>query len=142
MGALQPWVELSAARGDATGTINHGLQIVRRILNLAAAEWVDEQGLTWLQAAPKINCFPIRQRRQPYPLSWEEQARLFGDYPTTWQRWHCLPSTRAAGTGNSAIALGVGGRGAAARHLGVHHPGHGQKRRGAAGRPEPVATRH
>ena len=43
-----------ARQGVSIGTINHGLQVVRRILNLAAGEWMDEQGLTWLQAAPKI----------------------------------------------------------------------------------------
>lgn len=57
--------------------VNHGLQVVRRILNLAAGEWVDEQGLTWLHAAPKIKLLPVDDKRQPYPLSWEEQSRLF-----------------------------------------------------------------
>ena len=49
MGTLEPWVEQRRHRGAAQGTINHGLQIVRRILNLAAAEWVDEEGLTELR---------------------------------------------------------------------------------------------
>ena len=35
-------------------TINYGLQVVRRILNLAAEEWKDEDGLSWLSIAPKI----------------------------------------------------------------------------------------
>ena len=81
MGTLEPWVEQRRQRGAAQGTINHGLQIVRRILNLAAAEWVDEQGLTWLATPAKIKLLPDRQRRQPYPLSWEEQARLFRELP-------------------------------------------------------------
>jgi hypothetical protein len=42
---------------------------------------VDEQGLTWLAAAPKIKLLPDQQRRQPYPVSWEEQRRLFCDIP-------------------------------------------------------------
>ena len=50
-------------------------------MNLAAAEWVDEKGLTWLATPAKIKLLPDRQRRQPYPLSWEEQARLFRDLP-------------------------------------------------------------
>ena len=63
------------------GTINHGLQIVRHILNLAAGEWVDNQGLTWLHVAHKIKLLPSTNKRQPYPLSWEEQARLFAELP-------------------------------------------------------------
>ena len=69
------------AAGVAAGTINHGLQIVRRILNLAAGEWVDEQGLTWLHAAPKIKLLPNNDKRQPYPLDWDEQSRLFRELP-------------------------------------------------------------
>jgi integrase len=81
LGTLQPWIEHRRREGRTTGTINHGLKIVRRIVNLAASEWVDEQGLTWLSAAPKIKLLPDLQRRPPYPLSWEEQERLFGELP-------------------------------------------------------------
>jgi hypothetical protein len=44
MGSLHPWVAHMVQAGKATGTINHGLQVVRRILNLAAGEWMDGQG--------------------------------------------------------------------------------------------------
>lgn len=80
-GSLEPWVTYRRNEGAAIGTINHGLKVVRRILNLAASEWVDEYGLTWLQGAPKIRLLPDTNRRPPYPLSWEEQARLFQDLP-------------------------------------------------------------
>jgi hypothetical protein len=43
IGTLQPWIDHRRHEGKAMGTINHGLKIVRRILNLAASEWVDEQ---------------------------------------------------------------------------------------------------
>ena len=76
-GTLQPWVEHRRKEGVAVVTINHGLKVVRRILNLAATEWVDEYGLTWLQVAPKIRLFPDNNKRQPYPLNWAEQDRLF-----------------------------------------------------------------
>jgi integrase len=81
LGALQPWIAERRRLGVSPGTINHGLQIVRRILNLAAGEWMDEQGLTWLHAAPKIKMIPHNDKRQPYPLSWEEQSRLFSELP-------------------------------------------------------------
>lgn len=82
MGGLQPWIEQRRNEGVSAGTINHGLQIVRRIVNLAAGEWVDEQGLTWLQAPPKIKLLPNTDKRKPYPLSWEEQTRLFRELPS------------------------------------------------------------
>jgi integrase len=55
--------------------------VVRHILNLAATEWLDEHGLTWLQVAPKIKLLPEPDQRSPYPLSWEEQERLFRELP-------------------------------------------------------------
>ena len=101
-GSLEPWVEHRRKESAAAGTINHGLKVVRRILNLAAGEWVDEHGLTWLAGAPKIRLLPDTEKRQPYPLSWEEQAKLFQLLPRIWPRWRCLPSTPAAGMAKSA----------------------------------------
>ncbi len=80
-GTLQPWLEYRQKEGVSTGTINHGLKVVRRILNLAAGEWMDEHGLTWLAAVPKIRLLPDRHKRRPYPLSWDEQERLFRVLP-------------------------------------------------------------
>jgi integrase len=81
VGVLQPWIAERRRSGVSVGTINHGLQIVRHILNLTASDWMDEQGLTWLQAAPKIKLLCNQDKRQPYPLSWEEQSRLFCELP-------------------------------------------------------------
>ncbi len=57
------------------------MQTVRRILNLAAGEWLDEYGLTWLAHAPKIKLLPEHDKRKPYPLSWEEESRLLAELP-------------------------------------------------------------
>jgi integrase len=80
-GALDPFVERRRKEGAAAGTINHGLKVVRRIVNLAAKEWVDEHGLSWIANAPVIKLLPDREKRKPYPLSWDEQARLFEQLP-------------------------------------------------------------
>ena len=48
---------------------------------MAASEWLDENNLTWLQSPPKIKLLPVTDARQPYPLSWDEQARLFQELP-------------------------------------------------------------
>ena len=49
--------------------------------NLAASEWRDEQGLTWLEYAPKIKLLKVTDGRPPYPLSRQEQAVLFRELP-------------------------------------------------------------
>jgi integrase len=80
-GLLAPWIAARRKQGVAVGTINHGLKVVRRILNLAGTEWVDEYGLTWLATAPKIKLLADTHKRQPFPLSWDEQNRLFKALP-------------------------------------------------------------
>lgn len=81
MGTLQPWIANRREAGCAAGTINNGLQIVRRILNLASSLWMDEHGLTWLHAPAKIKLIANPERRQPYPITWDEQARLLIELP-------------------------------------------------------------
>ena len=81
MGTLQPWLTHRRNENVTAGTINHGLKIVRRILNLASSEWMDEYGLTWISAAPKIALLPDHDKRQPYPLTWDEQDRLLQELP-------------------------------------------------------------
>jgi len=80
-GTLQPWIEYRQKGDAAVGTINHGLKVVRRILNLAANECVDEHGLTWLLSAPRIKLLSDSNKRKPYPLNREEEARLFAALP-------------------------------------------------------------
>lgn len=46
---------------------------------MAASEWLDEYGLTWIAVAPKIRLFSELDRQQPYPLDRQEQARLFNE---------------------------------------------------------------
>jgi len=81
MGSLHPFIEARKQDGVKTRTINHGLQVVRHILNLAASEWMDEHGLTWLNAAPKIKLLSETDARKSYPLDWSEQDRLFAQLP-------------------------------------------------------------
>ena len=85
-GTLDPWVEHKRKEGRAAGTINHGLKIVRRILRLAEMEWMDEFGLTWLDRAPRIKLLPDTNKRQPYPLSWDEQQTLFSAHAAASRR--------------------------------------------------------
>jgi integrase len=81
MGALQDFIAKRKAEGVKTKTLNAALAVVRRILNLSASEWIDEKGMTWLEAAPKIKLFPVKDARSPYPLTQEEQGVLFRELP-------------------------------------------------------------
>lgn len=57
-------------------TINLALEVVRRILNLAARSWRDEHGKTWLETSPLITMLNLHDARKPYPLAWDEQGHL------------------------------------------------------------------
>ncbi len=81
MGSFVNFINSRRKSGIATRTINHALQVTRRILNLAATEWIDESGLTWLFVAPKIKLLKETDRREPYALSWDEQDRIFNELP-------------------------------------------------------------
>ena len=74
-GTLAPFVAVRQKQGRKSKTINLALGVVRHMLNLAAHEWMDESGLTWLTQASKIKMLPVRDARKPYPLSWDEQTR-------------------------------------------------------------------
>jgi len=81
MGTLQPFIAHRKKQGVKNRTINYAIQTARHILNLAAGEWVDEYGMTWLATAPRIKLLPEDDRRAPYPLGWKEQFRLFSQLP-------------------------------------------------------------
>ena len=62
-------------------TVNRSLEIVRRILNLAARQWRHPNRLTWLETAPLITMAEDEGARKPYPLSWDEQRYLLSELP-------------------------------------------------------------
>lgn len=81
MGSLQAFITDRQDHGVKNRTINYALQTVRHILNLAASEWLDEFGLTWMASSPKIKLLPQTDARKPYPMNWEEQSRLLRELP-------------------------------------------------------------
>jgi len=81
MGTLRPFIDARRRQGRKSKTINLALGIVRHVLNLAASEWLDEHNLTWLASVPKIKLLKVDDAHEPYPLSWDEQARLFKELP-------------------------------------------------------------
>ena len=81
IGALQHFIKAEQARKMKTKSINNVLELVRHILNIAATEWIDEHGLTWLLVAPKIKLLQVKDARAPLPLSWMEQSRFLAYLP-------------------------------------------------------------
>jgi integrase len=74
---LAAYVKQRKDEGQSHKTINLGLGIVRRILNLAARSWRDEEGRTWLDTPPLITMLQlIGFQREPRPITWAEQRRL------------------------------------------------------------------
>ena len=82
MGTLQKFLKKRQKDNVKNSTINHALQVIRHILNLAAGEWIDENGLTWLENPSRIKLLPPdKNKRKPMPLSWKEQRKLFSHLP-------------------------------------------------------------
>jgi integrase len=77
-GTLKPFIDWCRARGNKSKSINNKLGVVRRVLNLAARRWRDPAtGMTWLETPPLITMLTKDDAREPYPISWKEQAVLF-----------------------------------------------------------------
>ena len=77
--ALQPFVRSRLEAGISPGTINRDLAVVRRILNLCARLWRDELDRPWLDTPPLIQMQRHPNKREPYPLSIDEQRLLFSE---------------------------------------------------------------
>ncbi len=81
-GTLQSYVQARKGKGIANKTVNLGLALVRRILNLAARSWRDENGKTWLDTPPLLSLLPlIGHQREPRPITWAEQRDLVPRLP-------------------------------------------------------------
>ncbi|MBN9411374.1 MAG: tyrosine-type recombinase/integrase [Burkholderiales bacterium] len=79
---LAPYITERLAKGRSHKTVNLALGVVRRILNLAASSWRDEQGRTWLPQAPTITLLPlVGHQREPRPISWHQQRALLPKLP-------------------------------------------------------------
>lgn len=63
-----------------TITVNKTLAAVSAVLLRASRVWRDDEGKPWLSTAPLIETLD-ETPRQPYPITWDEQARLFKELP-------------------------------------------------------------
>jgi hypothetical protein len=79
---LEPFIKDRLFQGASATTINRTLEVVRTILNRAARSYRDPDGRPWLDAIPPLISMLPEDPRLPYPLSWEEQDRLFRRLPS------------------------------------------------------------
>ena len=82
-GTLKPFVDERLRLGKAPKSINNAIGTVSAVLNRAARVWRNQEGVPWLrQAPPRLSRLSLKGRqKKPYPLSWEEQDRLFSKLP-------------------------------------------------------------
>ena len=120
-GTLQPFIEAKKKNGNKNRTVNYGLQTVRHILNLAASEWMDDNGLTWLGSPPKIKLLPVSDARKPYPLNWDEQERLFNMLPKHLRSMALFAVNTCCRDkeGNMQTKMGMGNKNTRTEHLGI-----------------------
>lgn len=81
MGTLQEFIAQRKEDGVKSATVNRTLAVVRRVLNLAARLWRDEQGHPWLLQAPLLQRVQWQDARKPFPLSGDEQTALLKELP-------------------------------------------------------------
>ena len=84
-GSLATYKRARQDAGVSVGTINKELMYVTRVLILATRKWRHPNGMQYLSAAPLIARIK-GPARKPYPLEWQEQARLFAELPAHLER--------------------------------------------------------
>jgi integrase len=78
---LRPFIDARLAEGVSATTINRTLEVARTILHRAARAYRDDDGMPWLELAPPLITMLPENPRPPYPISWDEQERIFRRLP-------------------------------------------------------------
>ena len=85
--SLQPFIDERLDEDEVKpSTVNRTLEVARTIMNRAARLWRTD-GKPWLATAPLIEMLDEKAtRRQPYPITWQQQANLLPRLPVHLQR--------------------------------------------------------
>ena len=85
--SLQPFIDERLDEDEVKpSTVNRTLEVARTIMNRAARLW-RTNGKPWLATAPLIEMLDEKAtRRQPYPITWQQQANVLPRLPVHLQR--------------------------------------------------------
>ncbi len=85
--SLQPFIDERLDEDEVKpSTVNRTLEVARTIMNRAARLW-RTNGKPWLATAPLIEMLDEKAtRRQPYPITWQQQASVLPRLPVHLQR--------------------------------------------------------
>ena len=89
METLKPFIAARRKQGVKSATVNRTFAVVRRVLNLAARLWRDENGLSWLSTPPLIRFVDWNDRRRPYPCPGKSRTCCSSRCPSTWRPSPC-----------------------------------------------------
>lgn len=84
MESLKPYTN-KRLETHRSGTVIRELAVIRHILMLASRMWRNQYNQPWLQTAPLLSVKSLskmRDKKKPYPLSWNEQDKLFSLLPS------------------------------------------------------------
>ena len=79
---LKSFISDRLASGVKASTVNRSLEVVRTILHRAARSYRDGEGRPWLDAVLPLITRLAESPRPPYPITWDEQDRLFSKLPS------------------------------------------------------------
>ena len=79
--------------------------------------------MTWIHHAPKIKLLGEIDKKEPYPLSWDEQTQLFNELPPHLKGMALFAvNTGCRGSGGMWIDVGDGSSNTRVEYVGLHHP--------------------
>lgn len=81
MGTIQPFIDFRRDAGIKSGTVKRDLAIIRAILKLAVVAWRNQNGKPYLTNVPLFKIPDWEDSALPYPLTMDEQVRLFKELP-------------------------------------------------------------
>jgi len=79
---LADFINERRTAGVSATTINRSLEVVRTVLNRAARSYRNDDGRPWLEGVSPLITMLKENQRSPYPITWDEQDRLFPKLPT------------------------------------------------------------
>src|SRR5262249_30017219 len=132
-GTLSGFVRERLQSGRKPKTVNLALSTVRRTLNLAARQWRDEYGLTWLQSPVDLDVAVDRPKTALSAVLGGADTAVPGAASPSAAHGALQGQHRHSGSGGVQVELGLGSKNPRARHERVPDTGQVCEEPGRAG---------